>query len=189
MFHVEHPSTANIKRLGGADPVRGPSHVPRGTSSSPVPYRNRQEPGVKIFHGVALPHQNPGVAPGGNVPRGTPVHRQHQTARRCGPGPGAEPCSTWNIVLAGSLPQQAGARSEDLPRGGAPPPESRSCARRQCSTWNTDLSGFRLQRLGQLLPLEPPGWRSPTLIPELRGMAMFHVEHSPKTKLEGPGRA
>ena len=167
----------------------GRASVPRGTLSSPGPYRNRQEPRVKMLHGVELPHPYPRIARYGNVPRGTPVHRQHQTARRCGPGPGAEPCSTWNIVLAGSLPQQAGARSEDLPRGGAPPPESRSCARRQCSTWNTDLSGFRLQRLGQLLPLEPPGWRSPTLIPELRGMAMFHVEHSPKTKLEGPGRA
>ena len=72
MFHVEHPSTTNVKRPGGVDPVRGPSQ-----------------------------------------------------------------CSTWNTVLARSLPQQAGAKGDDLPSGGASSPLSRNCAAWECSTWNT----------------------------------------------------
>jgi hypothetical protein len=127
MFHVEHPSTTNVKRLGGADPIRGPSHVPRGTSSSPVTYRNEPEPRVKIFHGVALPHRNPGVAPGGNVPRGTLTSLASDSS-------GSVSCYPWSL------------------RGGGPPPLSQSCAAWQCSTWNTHLRP-NWKGVGQVPPL------------------------------------
>ena len=71
MFHVEHPSTTNVKRLGGADPVRVPNHVPRGTLGSQASDSNGSVSYSLGCSWVVVPHPYPRVAQHGNVPRGT----------------------------------------------------------------------------------------------------------------------